>query len=59
MDLDGSLLGPMLSAIDGTQYASVPLKERYLDMWRLTLLDRPVGAAFSALGCAQKAARAP
>ena len=50
LDLEGALLGPLLSVVDGTPYAPVPLKERYRDMWRLTLLDRPVGAAFAALG---------
>ena len=50
MDLEKSILGALLSAIDGSSYAGVPAAERYKDAWRNIQLARPVGAAFAALG---------
>eukprot|EP00966_Prymnesium_polylepis_P238045 5505208-Prymnesium_polylepis.1 len=53
MDLEHSILGALLSAVDGSSYAGVPAAERYKDMLRNIQLARPVSAAFAALGMAK------
>eukprot|EP00966_Prymnesium_polylepis_P194323 4504778-Prymnesium_polylepis.1 len=53
MNLEHSILGALLSAVDGSSYAGVPTTERYKDVWRNIQLARPVGAAFAALGMAK------